>query len=318
VGEGEGEGDFIVMIDDADCESEVERRAAGFDLIPLIDLLFSMGYRPEDLVFESNFNQTSRPNLIERVAFVKEPIRHVVITVNFGLLDPKSPLPSYFTKLLEVGNIDDEAFLAFLRFFDHLILRNYFNAVYPERDRTIYKSWENTKRCYLSLLGLRSPATIHWLFQSVFPELGVEVGRGTIGRDLRVQQVTLGESRLGAAALGARSTVAVTAAEVTLYCEEESTPQGTPWADEIRKRLAAVIFPVLADGGLDLKLSLVIWSQRGWAQLKPGSYLGFDRIRGGEAKRRTVLIHRGQVPQPDVATPLLPGRSARRAEAPAG
>jgi hypothetical protein len=278
-------------------EARVAREAHEFDLVPLLDLLLHMGYRPEEFVFQSHFTHVSQPGLVHSVEFRGEPIRQVVITVNLGLLDPKGPLPSYFTKLLEHGNIDEQAFLRFLHFFDHFVIRNFLKSVYPESDPAIHKDWEGTKRHYLSLLGLRSTSTLHAIFQGIFPELGVFVGRGSIGRDLTVECLRLGSGVLGRTSLGARSTVPVTAAEVTLYCEEEYTEQGRPWADEIQRRLASTIFPILRDAGLDLMLTLVIWSQRGWAQLKPGSYLGFDRIRGGEARRRVVVIHRGQIPR---------------------
>ncbi len=289
-------------------EAAIEREAPRFDVIPLLDLLRHLGYRSEDIIFESRYSLTSNPGLVHAVEFRKDPSRQVVITLNFGLHDPAGPLPSYFVKLIDDGVVDEQAFLRFLGFFDHLLIQNFVRSIYPEHDPAVYRDWEITKRHYLSLLGLRSPSTLHWLFQSAFPELGVSAERGVLRREVRVAPFRLGASALGRGSLGAVSSVPISASEVTLYCDEEYTERGIPWADEIQRRLRSTIFPVLRDTGIDLRLTLVIWSQRGWARLKPGSYLGFDRIRGGEARRRVVLIHRGPVPR-DCGGTRISGRT---------
>ncbi|HVY62700.1 MAG TPA: hypothetical protein VHF22_13665, partial [Planctomycetota bacterium] len=207
-------------------------------------------------------------------------------------------LPSYFFQLLESANIDEEAMTAFVGFFDHAILAEFLGSIYPENDPAIFRDWEATKRSHLALLATRSLCTLHWLFQLVFPELGVATGRGTLKRKVRVEPLRLGKAVLGkgGGALGGTSTVPVPGIDVMLTSEQDYTDDDKPWADEIRRRLNALVFPALGDTNMDLLIRLTIRSQRGWAQLGRGSYLGFDRLRGGPERNRVVVVHRGPIP----------------------
>ena len=59
-----------------------------------------------------------------------------------------------------------------------------------ERDPNLFADFARTKRQLLSLLGLRSPATMHWLFAAVFPELEVAIRRTILQRPVRSRPVT--------------------------------------------------------------------------------------------------------------------------------
>jgi hypothetical protein len=278
-------------------EVEVARRAPEFDPVALLDLLAHMGYRPEEVLFESNHTATSAANAIQSVEFRSTPIRHVVVTVNTGLLGTQGVLPSYFKQLLASGStIDDVAFLEFLHFFDHRLVEGWVKSVYPERDYAIFADWDKTKKSYLNLIGLRSVSALHWLFQLVFPELGVRVERGALTRNVKLDGTRLNYSVLGGdSVLGGWTKVPVPGFVATLFSDDEQTEHGHPWVEEVRRRLDSIVFRAIEDAAMDLRVSLVIRSEKVWAMLKPTSYLGFDRIRGGTRRNREVLVWNGQV-----------------------
>jgi hypothetical protein len=279
-------------------EARMRARVREFDIVALLELLAHLGYRREEVLLRSHLSSTTQVGLIHDIEFRKHPLRQVVITLNMGLLSPHSPLPSYFFQLLESANVDEDAMTAFVGFFDHAILSEFLASIYPESNAAVFRNWEGTKRSHLSLLSTRSLSTLHWLFQGVFPELGVVASHGTLTRKVRVEPIRLGFAVLGkGGALGGISTVPVPGLEVMLFCDEDYTDQDKPWADEIRRRLASVIFPILEEANVDLRVMLTIRSQRGWAQLGPGSYLGFDRIRGGAERNRVIVVHKGPVPR---------------------
>ena len=285
-------------------EALVVERATRFEPIALVEVLAHLGYRPEEMLFRSHLGSVSQAGFVHGVEFRRHPIRQVVVTLNMGLLGPQSPLPSYWDSLFEQVEIDEEALLAFLRFFDHQLLQRFLLATIPERDPTVFKDFEGIKRSYLRLLGVKSIGTLHWLFERIFPELGVKVDRGALTRVVRLDGTRLGSSILGGGAvLGGWSRMPVPGYHVTMFCDEEHTEFGRPWADEVRRRLDGLVFPAIEEAALDLKVSLVIRSEKVWAQLKPSSYLGFDRIKGGARRNREVQIWKGVV-TPETAKTL--------------
>jgi hypothetical protein len=301
--------------------TEISKRASAFDPIALLDLLAHLGYRPEEILFESHESVASQPRLIHSIEFKKSPIRHVVISLNMGLLATQSPLPTYFRDLLQDADLDEQAFAEFLRFFDHRLLQNSILAIYPERDTTVIRDWEQMKLGLLKLLGIRSESTLHWLFQLACPELEVRVDRGTLSRFVKLDGAELGVSVVGdpRTVLGGWTKAPVPGFHVTLFCEEEHTDFGRPWAEDVRRRLDSIVFPVISDAALELKVSLVIRSEKVWAQLRPGSYLGFDRIKGGARRNREVQVFKGTVVPGTYADKMrAPSPSATAAPALAG
>jgi hypothetical protein len=88
-----------------------------------------------------------------------------------------------------------------------------------------------------------------------------------------------------------------------LYCDDDATDAGNPWADEVRRRLSAWVFPILREAALDLRVALTIRNQRGWARLGRGSYLGFDRMKGGPERDRVITVHKGPIPPESAGSP---------------
>jgi hypothetical protein len=276
-------------------ERSIKERIRSFELVALLRLLAHHGWRPEELVFQSHHSQVSQGSLLQDIEFEVEPHRQAVISLNVGLLGPQTPLPSYFQKKID-WDLDAAAFCGFLRYFDHVLIQGYLLQVYPELNRVLYPDFEATKRRYATLLDLRSPGTLHWLFHLVFPELDVAVAKAPMGRSLVSQSIVLGRTALGEDAIfGGACRVPVMGLAVTLATDEELMRPGRPWPKEVAARLDALVFPLLRAVGVDLTIMLVIRSQQTFAKLHGESYLGYDPIRGGTSPYRRIRIFSGQV-----------------------
>lgn len=281
-------------------EAKISARLPQMDVFALLDLLELLGYEPGEVWFKSHPSQTSQSGLLQSIEFLARPRPLVIITVNYGLLGANSPLPSYFMKLMESDAMQEERYFDFMDYFNHRLILNHIQSLAPHRDLSLYSSWENTKAWYLSLMGLKSVSTLHWLLQRLFPELELEVEKSCFREDLSVDTVTMGVYRLGtAAALGSRAQVPITGFDVTLYCDEEERYPGRPWVREIGERLRTNVFRVLAGSEINLRVFVVIRSQRSTAQISYGGYLGYDQLPGGDGVARRILIFQGAVVAPD-------------------
>ena len=148
----------------------------------------------------------------------------------------------------------------------------------------------------LKLLNLRSSITLHWLFQLVFPELGIEVEKVILKRSLKAQGIEFGQSALGNDAIfGKRAYVDVYGRKVTLISSFEATDFGISWPNEIKKRLDDIILPLLRSIEIDIEIVLIIKSQKRWAKLQTETYLGYDKIKGGEDSFRKIRIFQGRL-----------------------
>jgi hypothetical protein len=277
-------------------EEKVSQRIHEFDIISLLRLLMSMNYSWEEITFSSHNSICSQPGLIHSIEFNREPVREAVIILNMGLLGAQSPLPAYFRKKMENDVVGERSFIDFAGYFDHHLIRNYICNIYPEINRLFFPDWELTKRRYLQILNLKSFSTLHWLFQVVFPEIGVRVENAVLSSEVQTQPVRLGKTILGNdAVFGNKTSVALHGARVTLYSDEEMTDTRVPWPREIKNRLEDLIFPVLLPTGLELEISLVLKSQKRWVRLHRETYLGYDRIRSAEDTYRRIRIFRGHI-----------------------
>ncbi len=277
-------------------EAAISKKIHSFDVISLLRILEHIGYSQSEILFKSHYSSSSQPGLIHSIVFHTVPVRRATVTFNLGLLGAQSPLPSYFQKKLDDGMVDFRAFLDFIGYFDHVIIGGYLLAVYPELDKAVYPDWELAKRQHLMMTDLRSLSSLQWLFQKVFPELGIQAQKAVLSRDLTTSPLVLGKAALGSdAVFGKKSTTPVLGRRVTLFSDTESTAEGLPWAREIRQRLDHLIFPLLRSVGIDLEILLVIRSMESWSRLHSESYLGYDSIRGGKDQRRRVRIFSGRL-----------------------
>ena len=277
-------------------ERKILKRVHAFDIISLLRLLMSMGYRPEEVRFKGHNSICSQSGLIHHITFHREPVKEAVLTLNLGLLSAQSPLPSYFRKRMEGGLAGGHRFEQFIGYFDHHLIRDYICNLYPEINGFYFPSYELTKRRYLEMLDLKSLTSLHWLFQAVFPEIGVAVEKALISREMETVPIRLGKNALGSdAVFGSKARAPISGRRVTLISEEDITDTQVPWPAEIKDRLIGLVFPILRPTGIDLEINLVLKSQKRWARLHSGTYLGYDRIRDGGESYRRIRIFKGHI-----------------------
>lgn len=279
-------------------EKKISANIHKFDLVCLVELLIDMGYTLETIQFRSHDSLTFQSRLIHDITFQNTADRQVIITLNLGLLSVQSPLPSYFQKKMHKSSVDYNRFIGFIGYFDNFLIKSYLFAIYPEINRILFTDWESRKRRYLQMLDLKLCSTLHWLFQLVFPELGVKVEKAQLQRGMQIESIQLGKTVIGDdAVFGKKTTAPVYGRRATLISESDLTDPGEPWLGVIRQRLAEQIFPILGAVGIDMEIFLVIRAQKEWAKLQAHSYLGYDKIRGGQEKYRRILIFKGCIAQ---------------------
>lgn len=277
-------------------EAEINAKRHKFDFWSLLRLLKLIGYETRQIRFRSYNTLVSQAGLIRRIRFRKAPKKTVEITLNMGLLSPQSPLPSYFQKMIDTGMMDLDAFFQFINFFDHPLISQFLQAVHPVSDPSLIKDWERTKLDYIKILDLKSPTTLYWFVSLFFPELELRVDKTESSREIFTNPFVLGSAILGdTATFGAKTNIIVQGVKITFFSEEERNNRGAPWPKEIRNRLEKYIFPTLSAVGMDIQIVLVIKYQRAWAKLERGSYLGYDKIRGGTNQLRTIKIFFGHL-----------------------
>lgn len=306
MGAAEGEG--------KDSRSEQQARIADsarrYDLAALVAALRGLGYGDEAIELRSNQTTRHQASVVEQVEFHDQPRPRAIITVNLSLLSPQSPLPTYFQRILDQQA--DSSLAAFLNFFSHRLLRADIIGMFPERNPDLFTDFGRTKRQLLSLLGLRSPSTAHWLFEAVFPELEVAVRRTLLSRPVRTHGMVLGEWAIGDGTVcGGLATAPVSALGVTLFCDEVTDPSGEAWARSADRRLHEQLFPHLGSQGLFMEVALVFRDQSTFMVLAPKQYLGYEPLHPGEKPTegsaegskdpsartsRTVILFSGEVP----------------------
>lgn len=271
-----------------------------YDLAALVMELRGLGYADEAIEFRSNQTRIHKSAVVESLVFQDDP-RRAIITVNLSLLGPQSPLPTYFQQILEEPG--QSSLAAFLNFFSHRLVRADVLGMFPEKDPSLFRDFMRTRRQLLSLLGLRSLSIVHWIFQSHFPELPVNVRRTVLQQPVRTRGMVLREWMLGdGSVFGGVATAPVSAVAVKLYCDEPLTGEGEPWARAAQRRLHEAIFPTLAGHGLFLEVALVLRDLSSFMILAPEQYLGYEPLHPGESPPepqrrscRTVILWSGEV-----------------------
>jgi hypothetical protein len=260
------------------------------DLASLFAALRRLGYGWEQLRFASHATLESPSRLIQSLELDDEP-RQARITLNLGLLGPQSPLPSYIFKELDAGTLDAATFFRFIGFFDHVALARLLLGIHPELDRQLFADFERTRQEELQLLNLRSTATLHWLFQELFPELAVRVEPVRKTRLLRTRLIRLGNAEIGGEeSFGGHARALGPGQRITLFSDGERAGSGRPWPMEARARLDERVLPLLGQYGVQLEVLLVIREQQSWARLHDGSHLGYEQLRGAQARHELKIF----------------------------
>lgn len=269
-----------------------------FDVSSLLACLQALGFRWDELRFASHASAESPRRLVHDLELLADP-RRVRIVLNLGLLSAQSPLPGYFFKELDAGRIDAGAFADFIGFFDHVVLSRLILATQPELDRQLFGDVHKARQEEMQLLNLRSTATVHWLFQQIFPELAVRVEPIRKQRRVCSDGVRLGGAVLGGeATLGGCATAMGPGKRITLLGDDQAAVNGQPWPLEARRRLDTWALPLFRPFGIALEVFLVLREQQSWARLSGGSHLGYDQLRGGHKARRVALYDTNDEEQP--------------------
>lgn len=279
----------------------ISQRAHRFGLSALLDALRALQYTDEEIQFASHATTAHQASLIQAVHFAPPPQRRVQVVLNLGLLSPQSPLPSYFQQVIEQQR--EGALTGFLNFFAHHLLSQSVQGQFPERSAELLPSFSQALGDVRSLLGLRTTYALHWIFDQLFPELGVAVQRLVMSRTVPTRSTRLGPWALGdGATLGGQAQVPVYGVAIKLFADEPVSGTGEPWPKEAERRLQEQVLPLLAGHGIQLQVALVLRDQQNFLVLRPREYLGYVPLYSGPMAKlptrsaRTIILWDGEVP----------------------
>ena len=272
--------------------TRIQNSLHRFDPISLLRVLERAGVDVDSIEYRSHHSTASQNRLIERV---EASPAGIVLIFNLGLLSAQSPLPSYFFRQMDQGEVSRDSFEHFIGMFDHALIKLYLQSIYPELNTYLFTDWAATCRRQLSLQNLRSVGGIHWLFKMVFPEFRVFVQKKMMSREIAMPSLRLGHFMLGDdAVFGEATNLGVLGLRVSLSINDDVDGAGQPWFKIIEQRLTDYIHPILDRVGVDLELMLVIHGKESAASLEASTHLGYDRLQGGSSETRRILIFRGQ------------------------
>jgi hypothetical protein len=271
-------------MDDARSEkllASLTAHAPRYELGAVVKVLFRCGFDWHSIRFEGLRELDGpRGSFVRQVRIETRVARLAIIGVNSGLLGPSSPLPEYF-KAFARRLPDPDPFVSFLGFWDSLQLAGLAFAALPRlsvgRDGLLGKS-------YRARLRLGSAMGLHWLFRSLFPELGVEVEPAAFARSGRGHRARVGATLDGRLVLGAEFSDRRAGFRVRLHADEAACEGVSDWELEAQRRLERSA-TVLDRLGRDVEVTL-----------------RFDRYRHGQH----LVGHTSSRPQLGVRPWLLP------------
>lgn len=286
----------------AELQRSIVERIREFDVTALLDLLLYIGYDPAHIVFRGNITACPQPTMIHAIELPRASEAgspgdaQVTITVNLGLLSCRSPLPSYLQRLCRALETADPL-LELLGLLDRSLLRTRLTSDQPER---MLEGWADVRRDFLGIHGLDSPLGLHWLFRTVFPELGVRVRRQTDDYRVPFDAARLGTAALGRCAFGNTSRITVHDIEVTLV-SAESVYEGQPWPRVADHRIRRFVLPLLDEVCMNLTIAFVLLDRSSYARLHDTSYVGYDPMWGQAAREdglppARIVLYRGALP----------------------
>jgi hypothetical protein len=268
-------------------EARLAKAAPRFELAALLRLLFARGYAWETLSFEGTRTLAERPGLVAGLRFDGTAPRRAIVRLNLGLLGPNGTLPSYFQRF--VGELaDPRPFLAFIRFFDDLLLRDRAWLTCPREGAAAGAALE---AAYRAAAGFRSAPRLHWLFRAVVPELPVEVRAEVFRGERPGDGARFGPARLdGSAVMGPAYPVVARGFVVRLSAEDELDEAGRPWEEVLARRYRERIAPVLVRMNAPVQVRVAFERYRTGAALGPAAQMGTRRIRTKDAEAWEVVI----------------------------
>lgn len=270
------------------CDASIAARAQRFELPALLRVLRRRGYADEAVWFESVGNGPKSSGIIHSLRFEEQP-RRAIVRLNAGLLGTNGPLPSYFRRFAD-ELADKRPLLAFLRFFDHVLLASRSYVAHPAdgvaRDSPL-------PRAYQIIGGARSPGRVHALIRAIVPELPLEVFPATLTRREPNEPARLGEARLdGTAVVGWSHRTAVAGLVARLSAEEEHDDRGRRWAEVVHDRCRHSLVPLVRRGAHPIEIRLRVDSYAGRARLERRPQLGVEPVTTGNTARWEVTVMR--------------------------
>lgn len=281
--------------DGASFEARIRARARDFDAPALIVILRER-YPERPIRFASNATLATRGTIVDAVDFAPD---HILVTLNLGLGAATTPLPSYFLDLL-AGAHTGPGLTGLFAIADDRLLGDRVGALSPASSARLLPERDSLTGTALALARPASPITAHWLFEAVYPELGVSVRRAPVRRGVPSDELRLGFASLGHAAFGDEAEVMVPGLLAVLSTEETATFAGIAWLEEARRRLFDRVFPAMEHTDAHLRVVLVDREAKGRLALRAPAELGFDPLEIPDEKSRpprVTQLFEGRVPR---------------------
>ncbi|ATB33997.1 hypothetical protein [Melittangium boletus] len=273
-------------------ERRIRERIRSFDIPALLAVLEASGYADAEIEYRGQRTTVHQSHLVHDIAFIHEPDKRVIITVNMGLLSAQSPLPSFLMQTMD--QLDHDRLERFIGYFDHLLLRDCFAGLYPEREESLLPGWRQAERDRLRLLRPTCPSTLHWLFSKVFPEVELSVRREVRQQRLPARELRMGASALGEGdSMGGFASIPTGGVEVKIHCDEPRASNGVLWAEEALRRFNEELSPLLSETVLMLTVILVLRDQESVLRLARDSPLGYYALQDSPAQTQQVVIFSG-------------------------
>ena len=260
-------------------QERIKEQIERFDIFALFKLLESLGYKATDIYFQSNPSWSSASSICHDIIFLEKNYPKIILVLNIGLFSNQSSLPSLFRKKMDEGSIDAVSFSKYIGFFDHYLIKVFLGVSMPEGNGWFFADWNQTLRQYLTLLALNSVSTVTLLFQLCFPELKVTVVKFPRVISLQSSSFILGKISLGKDSfLQKNERLTISSLKVVLRGDEQTTELGVHWVLEIKKRLKALIFPLMDRVNVYLIVDLILENLREAASLSKSSYLSYSSL----------------------------------------
>lgn len=256
----------------------LREKVREFDIPALLALLHELHIAPDAIEFRGHLGSRPQPALVQDIQFAKTEDTRAVVTLNLGLMSCRTPLPSYFNRLLS-DVTTREPLIELLRFIDHSLLAARCRGYSMEAARD---TLARVRDDLLRLARPETPDTLHGIFASIFPELDVAVNRIRSIERVARPGVRIGSAELGRAALGNHSSEPVDALEVALQTRQTEAPSGRGWIQEAHKRLYERVFPLLIENRFQLTVALLLVDRVSYLELSGEGYVGYDPM-GGDA-----------------------------------
>ena len=300
-------------------EKKLNERLGDFDLISLLRLLKMHGIQEDAIWFSSHNSIASQNRVIESIKLINN---NAFILVNIGILAPTGILPAYMRQFMDRADVDDISLQTFFKLFDHMLILSYLSQLYPEVNRSFFEDWQKTKRCYTELQNMRSECSLHWLFETAFPEFTVKLTPLHYSTTPHKSSTELGQLILGSKTDNTKEVLQRDSFNVSLALRPELISTALDWPQTVRTRLDEWVFPWLHAFSMYLEIYLCTRTFGTHLKLFERSALGYDpyfQRRVSATKNHThqwsesALIYADRIPhRPSYEKPHIVWEDARR------